>query len=63
MPCDVFVAMLTAALDGSECLPPPDTHTYDEDEKRSVWSYSPALVLQILQMEREKEMTHLWPVA
>jgi hypothetical protein len=60
---DVFVAMLTAALDGSECLPPPDTHTYDEDEKRDVWSYSPALVLQIVQMEREKESARLWSVA
>jgi len=44
---------LTAALDGSYRLPPPDTHTYDENEKRDVWSYSPALVLQIVQMERE----------
>ena len=50
---EVFVAMLTAALDGSYRLPPPDTHTYDENEKRDVWSYSPALVLQIVQMERE----------
>jgi hypothetical protein len=60
---EVFVAMLTAALDGGESLPPPDTHTYDEDEKRDVWSYSPALVMQIVQMKREKESSRLWSVA
>ena len=41
---DVFVAMLTAALDGSECLPPPDTHTYDEDPLPDKWDDEPPKV-------------------
>ena len=44
-------------------LPEPDTHCFDDDTGRDVWSYSPALVLQIVQMAREKESARLWPVA
>jgi len=30
-------------------LPPPDTHCFDEDTKRDVWSYSPELVRTMLE--------------
>jgi len=30
-------------------LPSPDTHCFDEDTKRDVWSYSPELVRTMLE--------------
>lgn len=35
----------TASADGLPKLPQPDTHCYDEDEKRDVWSYSAGLLI------------------
>jgi len=34
-------------------LPEPDTHCFDEDEQKDVWSYSKELVQQIVKDERE----------
>jgi len=37
------------AMSTSRELPPPDTHCFDEDTKRDVWSYSPELVRTMLE--------------
>ena len=33
-------------------LPDPDTHCWDDDSSKDVWSYSPELVRQIIEADR-----------
>ena len=35
-------------------LPDPDTHCWDDDSSKDVWSYSPELVRQIIKADREQ---------